>query len=414
MATLDPDMARAGGGRAARATASTSASSTEVRAFEPGVVVTVDGALDADLVVLGIGVAPNSTLAADAGLELGVRKGRSGSTAASGPRPTASGRPATAARAATSCRASTCTSPSAPSPTSSPGWPAPTSAVGTPRSPAWSARPSPRSATPRCPAPGCRRPRRRGPGSWPRPPRSRRRRKAGYYPGAEPMTVRFVVERRHRPAARRPDRGGRRRRHAHRHLRRRHHRRDDRRRDRPARPGLRAAVLVRCGTRCWWPPARRSRRHERGAEHPRPGRRDRTGRAMSAADAPSTVGRRASAPASSSRRAASPWPNRAARCSGVDAVGRRSPTTARRIEAEQDLELVDVAEGGGVEHVEVGAGGQQGVEHPPVAAGVGEAHRRDAVGVAGRRQARLACRAASGPSARRRPAPPRSARVTSP
>jgi NADPH-dependent 2,4-dienoyl-CoA reductase/sulfur reductase-like enzyme len=47
--------------------------STEVTAFEPGKVITADGAIGADLVVLGIGVNPNSSLAADAGLELGVK-----------------------------------------------------------------------------------------------------------------------------------------------------------------------------------------------------------------------------------------------------------------------------------------------------------------------------------------------------
>jgi NADPH-dependent 2,4-dienoyl-CoA reductase/sulfur reductase-like enzyme len=46
---------------------------SEVKAFEPGSVVTADGALDADLVVLGIGVRPNSRLAADAGIALGAK-----------------------------------------------------------------------------------------------------------------------------------------------------------------------------------------------------------------------------------------------------------------------------------------------------------------------------------------------------
>jgi NADPH-dependent 2,4-dienoyl-CoA reductase/sulfur reductase-like enzyme len=46
---------------------------TEVTAFEPGKVVTDIGAVGADLVVLGIGVNPNSRLAADAGLALGVK-----------------------------------------------------------------------------------------------------------------------------------------------------------------------------------------------------------------------------------------------------------------------------------------------------------------------------------------------------
>ncbi len=46
---------------------------TEVKAFEPGSVVTGDGVLDADLVVLGIGVRPNSQLAADAGIAIGAK-----------------------------------------------------------------------------------------------------------------------------------------------------------------------------------------------------------------------------------------------------------------------------------------------------------------------------------------------------
>ncbi|HEX9994278.1 MAG TPA: FAD-dependent oxidoreductase [Acidimicrobiales bacterium] len=46
---------------------------TPVIAFEPGAVLTADGRFDADLVVLGLGVRPNSELAADAGLATGVR-----------------------------------------------------------------------------------------------------------------------------------------------------------------------------------------------------------------------------------------------------------------------------------------------------------------------------------------------------
>jgi NADPH-dependent 2,4-dienoyl-CoA reductase/sulfur reductase-like enzyme len=45
-----------------------------VTGFEPGRVLTADGPLPAELVVLGIGVTPNSTLAAEAGLELGARQ----------------------------------------------------------------------------------------------------------------------------------------------------------------------------------------------------------------------------------------------------------------------------------------------------------------------------------------------------
>jgi NADPH-dependent 2,4-dienoyl-CoA reductase/sulfur reductase-like enzyme len=45
----------------------------KVTGFEPGAVVTADGPIDADLVILGLGVAPNSHLAADAGIEIGAR-----------------------------------------------------------------------------------------------------------------------------------------------------------------------------------------------------------------------------------------------------------------------------------------------------------------------------------------------------
>ncbi|MGD9753780.1 MAG: FAD/NAD(P)-binding oxidoreductase, partial [Acidimicrobiia bacterium] len=45
----------------------------DVQGFEPGRVLTAEGPVDTDLVILGIGVAPNSGLAADAGLELGAR-----------------------------------------------------------------------------------------------------------------------------------------------------------------------------------------------------------------------------------------------------------------------------------------------------------------------------------------------------
>jgi NADPH-dependent 2,4-dienoyl-CoA reductase/sulfur reductase-like enzyme len=46
---------------------------TTVEGFEPKAVVTGDGPIDADLVILGIGVRPRSELAADAGIELGVK-----------------------------------------------------------------------------------------------------------------------------------------------------------------------------------------------------------------------------------------------------------------------------------------------------------------------------------------------------
>jgi len=71
MTTLDPDMgahvtaAMRGMGIAVRC-------GVEVTGFEPGSVLTSAGPLPADLVVLGLGVAPNSHLAETAGLVLGV------------------------------------------------------------------------------------------------------------------------------------------------------------------------------------------------------------------------------------------------------------------------------------------------------------------------------------------------------
>ena len=72
MPTLDPDMG-------ARVTAALRRLGVVVHCgqtvtgFEPGRVLTATGSHPADLVVLGIGVAPNGALAADAGIDLGVR-----------------------------------------------------------------------------------------------------------------------------------------------------------------------------------------------------------------------------------------------------------------------------------------------------------------------------------------------------
>jgi NADPH-dependent 2,4-dienoyl-CoA reductase/sulfur reductase-like enzyme len=72
MGTLDPDM----GELVARAMVSHAIDlrcGVDVVGFEPGVVLTSAGPVEADLVVLGIGVAPNSGLAREAGLALGVK-----------------------------------------------------------------------------------------------------------------------------------------------------------------------------------------------------------------------------------------------------------------------------------------------------------------------------------------------------
>ena len=72
MSTLDPDMA----GRVEEALVRHGVdlhTATAVNGFEPGRVLTAAGVFEADLVVLGLGVTPNSELAAAAGLALGHR-----------------------------------------------------------------------------------------------------------------------------------------------------------------------------------------------------------------------------------------------------------------------------------------------------------------------------------------------------
>ncbi|MGI8492218.1 MAG: FAD-dependent oxidoreductase [Acidimicrobiales bacterium] len=72
MGTLDPDMG-ALVSRAMRAHGIDLRLDTSLEAVDPGEVHTSAGAIPADLVVLGLGVAPNSELAASAGLETGLR-----------------------------------------------------------------------------------------------------------------------------------------------------------------------------------------------------------------------------------------------------------------------------------------------------------------------------------------------------
>jgi NADPH-dependent 2,4-dienoyl-CoA reductase/sulfur reductase-like enzyme len=72
MRTLDPEMAQLIVTAAERMSIEVR-TGVEVKAIEPGQVVTADGVLPADLVVLGLGVEPETTLAAAAGLDLGVR-----------------------------------------------------------------------------------------------------------------------------------------------------------------------------------------------------------------------------------------------------------------------------------------------------------------------------------------------------
>ena len=72
MRTLDPDMA-AIVAKALERLSIDVRTGVDVTGFEPGGVHTVHGHLPADLVVLGMGVEPESTLAGAAGIELGVR-----------------------------------------------------------------------------------------------------------------------------------------------------------------------------------------------------------------------------------------------------------------------------------------------------------------------------------------------------
>jgi NADPH-dependent 2,4-dienoyl-CoA reductase/sulfur reductase-like enzyme len=73
MGTLDPDMG-ALVSTAMRDEGIDVRCGTEVTGFDPGVVHTADGPIEHDLVVLGLGVVPNTTLAADAGLDLGPKR----------------------------------------------------------------------------------------------------------------------------------------------------------------------------------------------------------------------------------------------------------------------------------------------------------------------------------------------------
>jgi NADPH-dependent 2,4-dienoyl-CoA reductase/sulfur reductase-like enzyme len=72
MGTLDPDMGRLVAA-AMKSHGVPLRTEVEVTGFEPGRVLTSDGPLPADLVVLGIGVGPNTALAEEAGLRLGVK-----------------------------------------------------------------------------------------------------------------------------------------------------------------------------------------------------------------------------------------------------------------------------------------------------------------------------------------------------
>ena len=206
MGTLDADMAEPVAS-ALRGVGVDLRTSIRVQGFEPGRVLLEDGHVDADLVVLGLGAAPSSALAEAAGIDLGAkgaiavdRRQRTrtdgvwaaGDCAESRPPRVAGGR---------------CTWPSARWPTSRAGWPASTSGAATPRSPAWSAPPSPRCASTEVARTGLGEREADEAGFGWVSARIETTVAAGYFPDAGPVTVKLVAERRHRAPARRPDRG---------------------------------------------------------------------------------------------------------------------------------------------------------------------------------------------------------------
>ncbi|MDQ1369230.1 MAG: hypothetical protein QOF20_1583 [Acidimicrobiaceae bacterium] len=73
MGTLDPDMG-ADVAVAMRQHGITLHTGEKVTAIEPGAVITTERTIPADLVILGLGVEPNSDLAAEAGIDVGVRR----------------------------------------------------------------------------------------------------------------------------------------------------------------------------------------------------------------------------------------------------------------------------------------------------------------------------------------------------
>jgi hypothetical protein len=228
MRTLDPDMA-------ARILPELERRGVDVRldvkvtGFEPRAVLTADGSVPPTWWCSASGSSPTPTIAAEAGIEVGVGT-PSGSTADSTPGP----------RGVGGGRLRRVVPPGQPAPRprgprhrgqqAGPGGRASTSAAATPRSPVSSAPPSPGSATPRSPAPVSPSSRRRPRRVRPRRGQRRHHSRASYFPGSPPDDGEDGGRARHRTAARCPDRRRRRRGQAHRHARHRHHGRDDRQR----------------------------------------------------------------------------------------------------------------------------------------------------------------------------------------
>ncbi len=168
MATLDPDMGRLVH-EAMTGLGITMVDDAEVTALPTGAdgrvraVATADAEYPADVVVLGIGVRPETTLARDAGLPLGDHGGLLTDRSLRVRGQENVGRAATAWRSSTWSPGNCGTSRSAPTPTSTGRSSARTPAAATRPSRAWSARRSARCATWRSRAPDCGR---RTPTAW--------------------------------------------------------------------------------------------------------------------------------------------------------------------------------------------------------------------------------------------------------
>ena len=168
---------------------------TEVTGFEPAAVADAGRRLPADLVVLGLGVAPRSQLAARR-RHRARRQGRHpGRPAPGDERRPRVGRRRLRRVAPTSSAASRCTSPSARTPTATAGSPASTWPAAPPARRGCSARRSPSCARWRSPSPGCGSTRPREAGFDAVATTVDTTTVAGYLPHATDMTVRLVAER---------------------------------------------------------------------------------------------------------------------------------------------------------------------------------------------------------------------------
>ncbi len=245
MGTLDPDMGELVAD-AMKTHGLTLRTEVEVTGFEPGRVLTSDGPLDADLVVLGIGVGPNAGLAEEAGVDLGakgsIRVDERQETSSAGvwaagdcceSRHLVTGEPVHIALGTYANRQSRVAGINI-----SGGQAVFPGVLGTAIS---------KICDTEIARTGLGTDEAEQTGLDVVASRIEATTHAGYYPEADPMTVKLIVRAGDRTAARRADRRWTRGRQAHRHLRRRDHRRVHRPAGHGPGPGVRAAVLQRVG-----------------------------------------------------------------------------------------------------------------------------------------------------------------------